>query len=228
LRLYQVASDEAYAWSLESVDDRIERLFVRHTAAGVEGEVRPVTLEAAPSANIICDRSDGAISFFDIPFSPKLMQQPAQEMALAVIWSADYRIVFLDAVADTLRIIERQVTPVGVSEAEWDAGLEEYRAFLEEASGVSCQPRSPSKPEQKPPVVDFHLDPAGRIWVEVATADKTKWEVFDREGRLVGQLPAVMRKERVAPYFGESYLAVVAVDSLDVESVEVYRFDPPR
>ncbi|NIU52018.1 MAG: 6-bladed beta-propeller [Gemmatimonadetes bacterium] len=227
LRLYRVARDEVYAWSLEVVDGEIERVFNRHIPAGAEGQLAAVRLESGPPGAIRCDTPDGGFTVFDIPFTPRLIQRPARDQSLAVAWTEDYRIAFLRSESDTVRVVERAAEPVPVGEAEWEAGLEEYRAFRDEREGEACRPRSISKPERKPPIADFYLDWTGRLWVEAVTADGTVWELFDSDGRLIGRLPAVPRSERVAPYFGREHHAVVVRDSLDVQSVEVYRFGDP-
>lgn len=226
LRLYRTAWDEVYAWSLEASESGVQRVFVRHTPAGAEGRLELVRRQSGPPGGFTCETPDGGISFFDIPFTPKLIQRPARGRTLAAAWTEDYRIAFLRSESDTVRVVERVADPVPVSDAEWEAGLEEYRAFTEERQGESCRPRSIAKPEHKPPIVDFHLDWTGRLWVEAATPQGTVWEIFDPEGRLIGRLPAVPRADRVAPYFGPDHLGVVTRDSLDVQSVQVYRFGP--
>ncbi len=67
------------------------------------------------------------------------------------------------------------------------------------------------------------FDPEGRMWVEALSASGRSWDVFDREGRLLGTLPAPERSDRVQPFVRNEHLYLVRTDSLDVQHVEVYR-----
>ena len=80
----------------------------------------------------------------------------------------------------------------------------------------------------KPPVKDLLIDVEGRLWVEATTAQGDMWEIFDRDGVLIGSLPSFARSRRVAPYLGRDRLAYVLEDSLGVQRVEVAEFGSQR
>jgi len=75
-------------------------------------------------------------------------------------------------------------------------------------------------------MAQLYLDHLGRMWIETERPEGRIWEIFDPDGRLIGKMPAIPSTERAAPYFARDLLAVVAQDSLEVPTVEVYRFGP--
>jgi hypothetical protein len=223
LRFYPVGANEVYAFSLKATPTDMVSTYVRHAASGIVSEFSRAARPEQPTSFIRCDRPDGVITFFDIPFAQRLQQHPAPGSQVAIAWTGQYRIAFLSSSGDTVRIVERQYEPAPVSDEDWEAGLAPYYAFREEWRNPSCEPRSPSKPAVKPPVSDLLIDVQGRLWVEVAAADGDRWEIFDPEGRLIAALPLFPRDRENAPYLGSDRLVYVVDDSL-VPRVRVAEF----
>ncbi|MGD2216185.1 MAG: hypothetical protein PVJ64_05490, partial [Gemmatimonadales bacterium] len=94
---------------------------------------------------------------------------------------------------DTLRVVERKLDRVPLSDAEWEAATADFRAFREEHPEVSCQPAELPRPELKPALREIFFDVAGRLWVEIYTPGGFAFEVFDGEGRLIARLPGLER-----------------------------------
>lgn len=228
IRFYAVSSTEVYVWFLRPEPTGVRRVFIRHGTSGVEAEILQATGPDGPSSYIICERPDGGITFLDIPFAPQFLQHPAPGNQIAVAWTAVYRIAFLSSEGDTVRIVERDHDPVPLTPDEWDAALGEFRSFRAEWPGASCQPRSPSKPDVKPAVRDLLIDLEGRLWVEATTTRGNMWEIFDRDGVLIGSLPSFARSRRVPPYLAKDRVAYVSEDSLGVQRVEVAEFGSQR
>jgi len=226
LRLYAVGPGEVYAWSLVAEPEGGRRTYVRYGPSGIESAIPQAVWPANDRSHIVC-RRPGEISFFDIPYAPTFRQHPAPGNRIAVVWTAEYRIAFLSAEGDTVRIVERTHTPVPLSAVEWHAVSEAFRSFRDERPGASCEPRSPSKPDVKPPVKDLLFDVQGRMWVEVTSAGGDRWEIFDPEGALLFSLPAFRRSDDLAPFLGRRHLAYVTADSLGVQRVHVSQFGPP-
>jgi hypothetical protein len=229
LRFYPTGATETYAVTLIADDRNVALVYIRHT---MEGEVDTIPLldqDAYPDHSIMCSHA-GGLSFFEIPFYPAPLQHPSPGGNLATAWSAEYRIAILDAAGDTVRVVEREAEPVRVTEEEWEAGLADYREYVEEYGAGGCEPRLPNRPDSKPPLAEIFMDHLGRMWVEAARPEGRVWEIFDPEGRLIGTMPVIPDIERAAPFFGDSLLALVAQDTLEVPTVEVYRFDstPPQ
>jgi len=224
IRFYAVGSNEVYAWSLRPEPTGVRRVFTRHGISGVEAEIFQATRPDGPPSSITCQRPDGGITFLDIPFAPEFLQHPAPGNHIAVVWTAVYRIAFLSAEGDTVRIVERDHDPVPLAPDEWETALGEFHSFRAAWPGASCQPRSPSKPDVKPAVKDLLIDVEGRLWVEATTTQGDRWEIFDRDGRLIGSLPSFRHSRRVPPYLGKDRVAYVVEDSLGVQRVEVAEF----
>lgn len=226
IRFHPAGEGAVYAFWLEAVDGELQRRFRRYTGSG-PAETLPWLDRpgSAPASSVTCPRPDRGISFFEIPFAPSWIQAPAPDGRVAAAWTADYRISFVDPGGDTVRTVSRRFEPAAVTEEAWEEALEDYRAFREEWPGVDCDPEMPGKPEARPPVEDLFFDRSGRLWVEAVRADGPRWDVFDPEGRLVGEMEVPPRVDRVPAYVGGGRVAVVAAGGLDVERVRVYEIE---
>jgi len=224
LRLYQTGDDEAFAWSILPGSNGLRRVFIRHTAAESADTLTQLDWNPDITPTVLCDHPNGAISFFDIPFQPTLLQRPAPGPLIAAVETGAYRIAFVGMGGDTVRVVERTAEPVPTTEAEWNEGLAEYREFRDENPGVSCQPRGLERPSVQPPVRDMLVDTSGRLWVEAVTLDGPFWEVFDLRGVLVGRVRLFPRNDQTAPYITHDHIVAVESDSLGVQTVSVYEF----
>ena len=224
MRFYPVSPVETYAVTLIADDRDISLVYIRHTMEGETDTIPFPDQDEDPSNYILCDHASGRFSMFEIPFYPGHLRHPSRGGDLAKAWSAEYRVAILDAAGDTVRVIEREASPVPVTEEEWEAGLTEYREYVDEYGAAGCEPRSPDRPGFKPPMVQIYMDHLGRMWIEAERPEGRIWEIFDPEGRLIGWMPAIASIDRAAPYFGQDLLAVVAQDTLEIPIVEVYRF----
>ena len=226
MRFYPTGPAETYAVTLIADDRQASLVYIRHTLEEATDTIPFLNRDDYPSHYILCDHASGMLSFFDIPFYPSLLQHPSRGGRLATAWSAEYRVAILDTGGDTVRVIEREAEPVPVTEEEWEAGLADYRDYVAEYGAGGCDPRSPDRPDRKPPMAQLYLDHLGRMWIETERPEGRIWEIFDPDGRLIGRMPAIIGIERAAPYFAQDLLAVVSQDSLEIPIVEVYRFGP--
>ncbi len=223
LRFYPVADSTVYQWSLESVDGRLQRMWVEHGPEGVRAKHPQLVVEAPEPSGLTCNRPDGAISFFEIPFAGKTMQHPGQGGLTYVAWSGVYRITAVTPEGDTVRIVERERPPVPITDQEWETGGREFSDFREEWPGAECEPPNMDRPESKPAFRNLLVDLGGRLWVEAFTPSGLQWEIFDPEGRLIATVPAFEYLDRVAPSIRSGRVAWVEQDSLGVERVHVGR-----
>ena len=150
-----------------------------------------------------------------------MLQHPAPGKLVAAAWTADYRVAFLNPEGDTIRVIEREHDAVPLGDAEWEAGLEPFRSFVEEWPTASCQPRSPSKPERKPAISNLLVDLRGRVWVETSTERGDRWEIFAGDGSLIGSLPSFPGSASTPPYLSSHRIVYVIEDSVGVQRVQV-------
>jgi hypothetical protein len=220
VRLHQATLEAVYApVVVQPAAGTISPALVRFTHEGPgDTLVIPPTPEGRPS-NAVCPTPNGGIRFFAIPYLPGLEHAGAPGGALAVAWEDEYRILFIGVSGDTLRVVERRLDRVPLSEAEWDAATADFRAFREEHPDVSCQPAELRRPELKPALREIFFDVAGRIWVEIYTPEGFAFEVFDGEGRLIARLAGLERDTGVPPYVRGGRLLLVTEESSGIQQV---------
>jgi hypothetical protein len=98
-----------------------------------------------------------------------------------------YRIVVLDQALDTVRIIERQYTPVPVTEAR----IAEREEALQDGPLADADLDRSLIPEHHPAFSVFRLDDTGHLWVQRYLGDGERaWDVFDTHGRYLGEIEA--------------------------------------
>lgn len=119
----------------------------------------------------ICHRPDQGTTYFSTPFGPALLEVPTPNGTRAVALSDTYRIAFLNAHGDTLRVIERDARETPISDAEWEAANAEWRTFRQEWPTADGDHGEFDRPHAKPPLAFFCYDDVGRLWVEVITPD---------------------------------------------------------
>lgn len=232
VRLFPVGTDEAFRFAIgpEYESPRgpaLQSLFVGLDSRGETGDT--VTwLNAPPGgapSSIIC-RYEGGISFFTIPFAPQFVQHPGPGGILYSALTSAYRIVVTRNGTDTLRVIERPLPAEPVGDDEWAAGNEDFEEWRPRNRSASCEPSGPTRPETRPFIEDIFVAADGRLWVEVMRTDGNRWEIFDSEGRLLSSVPAPPRRGRGVPAFGPDHLLTIRGDSLDLDHVDVWRFEP--
>ena len=218
LRLYPVAANHAFVRTYSPA--RGEMIFAGHDDSGPTEDTLPTLRAPEGTVSGITCTSATMLRSYPIPFAPRIVQHPGPDGTIYSAVTDQYRIAVMRG-ADTLRIIERELPAEPVSDEEWEAGNEEYYAFLNDNPSASCEPRRPDKPVTRPFVEDLFVAPDGRLWVEVARTAGDRWEVFDSTGTLVGTMRAPERS--TAPAFRREQLATARRDSLGLSHVDVYR-----
>lgn len=229
--LYRTGPNEAYARTLVTrprEGARLGDVFLGHDAGGATADT-VWRLASPPGAGLLCTREDEGstfIDFFENPYAPWLLQHPGPGGTLWSAMTSEYRVV-VSRGADTLRVIERDLTSEPVADEEWDALSRQFETWLADRPGVACEPRRPERPAGRPLMEALFLDAAGRLWVEVARTSGRRWELFDAEGRLLAQLPSGDRKRHFLPGFGVRHLATIREDGLGRDHVDVWRIEEP-
>jgi hypothetical protein len=204
-------------------DGSLTSLFVRFTSDGPGDTLVVYRPPEAIGRGSRCDRPDGGITFFNPPFgtTPLMMPNAAGEQVVAV--STAYRIAFLDAANDTLRVIERTVTPAVVSDAEWESELKEWREFREQWPTARCDRDSWARVTTKPMLEAMFVDDEGQLWVQVLTAKGRIYDVFGMDGRLRASVTGLPPTGGVDPSVVAGRIAFAVEDSNDVQTVQVFR-----
>lgn len=217
LRFYPVSDSLAVQWSLATGERSVSRVWIEHGPDGVRTEWRQLEPETPESGDVLCERPDGALSFFRVPFGPRSFQLPAASREAWVGWSADYRLARIDAAGDTVGRIERVREPEPISDAEWAEAHADFAEFRREWPGARCRPSDLRRPDVKAAYRNVLPTADGSLWVEVHAGEGTVWEIFDASGALIGTLPGFDYDERVAPQIRSGRLAWVTRDSLGVQ-----------
>ena len=222
IRLYPVGPDEAYQFAIGN--DR-ESVFAGHDSRGPTGDtLRRMAGPPVPPSYILCE-SEGRTDFFPIPFGAVHAQTPGPGGVMYTTISDVYRISVLRSESDTVRVIERTLPPEPVLDDEWEAGNEEFEEFRRRRRSANCEPNGPTRPDMKPFTGGMHIAPDGKLWVRVIRTAGNRWEVFDTDGRLLGSVPTPTLKERVVASFGPGHLLTIRQDSLDLDHIDVWRFE---
>jgi hypothetical protein len=183
-------------------------------------------MKAAGGAAIQCDQtSTGFVYLFSLPDIQQPIQAPAPGGAIGIVNSDSFRITFVRAGGDTVRVVERVSDPLLVSDDDWIKANAEYRAFSDTARGVKCTPSTFTRPERKSTIRDLAFDADGRMWVEAATLNGFVLDAFDSAGRQLGRAVAPERQRTVPLYARGDRLYLVQTDSLDVQYVVVFAIE---
>ena len=222
--LEQTRPGEAYAPVVigePARDGRVTSGFVRLIGAGVPDTIADYRGEVAGSA-ITCVAPD-RISAFAVPYAVQPYAARAPELRTVVGNTGQYRLALLDRGGDTLRVIERALSPVPVNEAEWADASARWHRFREQNRDARCDADDITRPAAKPAFRSTFWDDHGRLWVEAVTPTGFRYDLFDTTGVLVGELPAPPRDRSVSPTVRAGRLFWVSSDSLDVQSVKAAR-----
>lgn len=225
IRLHGRAYGELYMPFLRRTAEGGNLVFVRHTAAGPTDTLMIRRNPRATDYSVTCTH-EPAISFYTADFAPAGLNVPAPGGTIATVWTAEYRIPFVNPHDDTVRVIERDMPPVSFTDAEWaeeKRKYEEWRESLRPSPSIGdCEPGTLPRPETREMVRAITFDEQGRTWIERTTPPGVVYDVFDAEGRLIAELPAPPRFTRHVPFIRGNRVYVVQRDSLDIESVHVF------
>ena len=214
------------AWRPAASGREIERLLV--TTGPADDGVRdtllfPADVETADPTVVVCHVPDGRITFFDTPFTSRLITavSPAGELVLAR--TNDYRIAFFDRTATAQRFTLFGATPVPITSAEWDSVSGEFRAFREKFSSASCEPDAPTRPVARPALRSIEFDDEGRMWVEATVPGGYHFHVYDAAGGMLANVPAPERDATVPFVVRKGRLYLVAESESGEQLVRIFR-----
>jgi hypothetical protein len=224
---FPVAPGQFYAQGLRSTGDsddgrrRVEPVWVRY---GVDGPIDtlgiPTRDTPAPGSGVIC-RGEG-LGFFTNPHGDRLLTTPAPHGERIVAMAAEYRLAFLDAAGDTIRVLTRDADPPPLTDEVWRETDESYAAFRQQWRGAACEGEI-RRPRHRPILRDIAFAHDGRLMVELNTSDGLALDVYDSEWRWTATLQLPDRDTSVPIFLRGDQLYLVARDSLGVQRVEGYR-----
>jgi hypothetical protein len=186
----------------------------------------PTRPEGASGSGVLC-RYGGGITSIAIPGAPELVYAFAPDGLRAVAWTEQYRVAFVDANGDTVRVVEHDRLPPPLTDAEWEEAMRPFHELREERPDANCEPRAPVRPSAKGTLRHILFDVEGRMWVEALTPDGAVWDVFGADGRLIASASAPERHPGIPPYVRGDRLLQVETDHLGVQYVGVHRLTIP-
>lgn len=158
-----------------------------------------------------------------VPFSPRLVWRRDPGGDVWVGTSDRYSIARVSFGGDTLRVVERDYEPVPVTAAEKDTAVKQLKWFTEQGGRVDAS----RIPGEKPAYGGVYPDEAGYLWVFPSApeaAEGTMIDVFDRDGRYLGQVRSGAELRVIDPFLVRGdRLYVVETDELDIPYVVRYR-----
>jgi hypothetical protein len=233
IRLYSTGPRDVYMPFIGRVGDRRGLVFVRQppapadTLSGDVGQLGTLASsslrERASALAVVCTHDGGrGISTYSADLAPDPILVPAPDGLRATAWGADYRIALVNAIGDTVRVVERDVTAGPLSDEEWSAEERRFREFLDRFSDESCEPRSLPRPAERRLLLGIFFDDVGRMWVERDAGTLRAFDVFAPDGRLLATIDTPVRFDRVPPHVRDDMLYIVVTDSLDVQYVKAF------
>lgn len=224
VRLYRIPPDGFATLGIRPRESGgSERLYVGYGEDGPRDTLVALQMPMASGSSMTCDRPDGGITFFSQPFGPLPHAIPGAGGVQYTALSSEYRIIVRGPAGDTLRIVERPVTPAPVGDAEWEAALEEVRAFRREWPTARCDRDGWERPLTKPPLRWMFLDDEGQLWVETLTATGLVYDVFGPDGALRATVTGLPASDEVDPSVVNGRIALAPKGTDDLRSVQVYR-----
>ena len=232
-RLFPVGPDEAYRRALGATYETrfgraVRSLYVGLDSRGETGDTLPRLEDppGIPESFILCEYGEGFIRGFSIPFGSGFTQTPGQGGAIYSALTSEYRItVTRNDGADTLRVIGREMSAEPIGDDEWEEGVQEWEEWRAQNRSASCEPSGPTRPPTKPIIGTFYLATDGKLWVLVPRDAGDRWEVFDPDGRLLGSAPAPANVPGRAALGPSDELLTLRRDSLDLDHVDIWRFE---
>lgn len=222
--LEQTRPGEAYApVAVPSArEGGLDRAYLHLIGAGVPDTLPDYAAPVTAAAVVTCVSADRIVSF-SIPLAARPYSARAPGRRTVVGSTGAYRLALLGPGGDTLRVMERDVPAVPVSDAEWAEAEARWASFQEENRGARCDATSITRPASKPAFRGVLWDDRGRLWVEAVAPTGFRFDVYDSTGVLVGELPAPPRDASVPLAIRGGRLVWVDADSLGVQTVRVSR-----
>jgi hypothetical protein len=196
--------------------------------AGPDGLERRVLGEHPAGEGTCLPARIGCRAAFGQPFGRSLYWSAAGDR-IALATSDSFSIRILDGHGAPIHIIRQRREPMKVRKQDYDRERDTLLAFFspglrkEVEQAVDAMPRQETYPFFR----GIRLDRAGDLWVEESRrrgADRPVWQVFGRDGLLIGRVQAP-DDGLILTDSGPDYLLGVYKDDRDVEKVRLYRLE---
>lgn len=191
---------------------------ITYTATGVVSDT--VVLATVVQDQLTIERDGRPYMSVPRPYAPRPSLTFGPDGTTYFARGGEYRVDVYSADGDLVRVIQRPVQRLPVSDAERDSAIAFIERTFEEGGGEV--PGSVDLPELKPAIVGLEVDSEGNLWVLNAqpSGDTVfQWSVHDPEGRYLGD---VATPAMAVDQIGRDFLAGTIRDSLDVSRAVVF------
>jgi len=223
VRLYRTPISSFWAYAYRVVDQRAQSLFIRYTAGGPQDTLLYVRTPSPARTVITCEFPDRSLRFFEAPFAPRVLQIPTAEGHRAIARTDAYRIEILGTGGDTLGAILRDEAGTPVTDGEWAAGVKEWTDARAKTPTAKCDADDFDRPARRPILAALFHDPQGRLWVEVATPEGPRYDVYDAGRTLVASVTGLPTSGEVDPAFWGDRIAIALQDEDGTPRIAIYQ-----
>lgn len=160
----------------------------------------------------------GGHSYRGVPFEPGKVTVVDPEGGFWHAHSSAYRIARLDERGDTAFVVEADVPPLSVTDADRSAFVEGMLEYDPDARGRAEELLSYAR-EVKPVIERLTVDDLGRLWVDrvVPRGERPLYDVFQRDGTYLGSVRLGFEPNRYLPLrIRDGRLYALVQDELDI------------
>lgn len=170
--------------------------------------------------------NDRDVSRVSVPFAPTRIWRIDRYGNVWIAVTDRYRLERRSFDGRVERVVERDHTPVPVTDADRRRALGFYGDFIEKGGKIDVS----RIPDTMPALASFFFDDAGRLWVmpRVNAGGSPVLDVFEPTGDYLGRVRA---PERLivgpGPAVRGDRMAAVTIDDDGVQSIVVFRIEKP-
>lgn len=223
LLIYRTPGDGFWFSTILPPGAEFRRVFIRYPTRGTSDTVanfRPTVMGPPP---ITCPAGNGGFSWFEVPYGPAAYSRQIDGDEQAIVISSEYRIAIVGPEGDTLRVLERDVEPSPIADADWESEMARFRAWRAQLGNPSCTRSGFERPSARPVFEWMFVDDERRLWVETYGPDGSVYEVFDTDGSLIAAVTGLPPSRGVDPSVVNGRIALYAPDANDIPRVQVFR-----
>ena len=222
VRIFQTGASE---FSIPALEGVMALVFVRHHSTGAQESIPMRRDGSTQNFYVFCQHERGFV-YFVPEWAPNLLRVPAPDGHLVEGWGGTYRLAFLDAEGDTVRVLERDQPRLIPTDADWDDQVARFDSMMAPLSNLRCNPRRPVRPEEKALIRALFFDDHGRLWVERRTAKGFVLDAFDPVGALRGSVDIPNRVYDVPIFIRGGRVYLVVQDELGINTVLAFEVRP--
>lgn len=229
VRLWQAGPSRFYLDSYRpTADGKLQMLYVSAAAEGGRDTlVIPEHTDADAATAVTCKLKNGTITWFEVPYASRRMHAVSPEGHLVIARTGDYRFTWVDTAGKVRRMMAYGADTLRIPDAFWDSVRTEYSEWREKMAGAECDLGDLPRPARKDVLRAVDFDDQGRLWVEAATADGFRFDVWNSAAdTLVASVPSPDDRDPEVPFaVRDGRLALVAQGN-EGQVIRIYRMKP--